>query len=52
VERLMLTTFASLTFLSLFLTFDFSTVAKRFAFPDVLLNPTKVTVFLSAAIST
>ena len=52
MERLTLTTFASLTFLSLFLTFDFNTVAKRFAFPDVLLNPTKVTVFLSAAIST
>ena len=45
VERLILITFASLTFLSLFLTFDFNTVAKRFAFPDTLLNPTKVTVF-------
>ena len=52
VERVILITFASLTFLSLFLTFDFKTVAKRFAVPEALLNATKVTVFLSAAIFT
>ena len=52
VERVTLITFASFTFLSLFLTFDFNTVAKRFAFPETELNPTKVTVFLSSAIFT
>ena len=52
LERVILITFASFTFLSLFLTLLFKTVAKRFAFPDTELNPTKVTVFLSAEIST
>ena len=52
VERVILITFASFNFLSLFLTLLFKTVANRLAFISDLLNPTKVTVFLSAAIST
>ena len=45
-------TFASFNFFCLVVTFDFKTVVKRFAFPDDLLNATKVTVFLSSDIST
>ena len=52
LERLIITVFASFNFFCLVTTFDFKTVANRFAFPLVLLNATKVTVFLSAAIST
>ena len=52
VERLILITFASFNFLSLFLTLLFNTVANKFAFPVALLNATNVTVFLSAEIST
>ena len=45
-------TFASFNFFCLLTVFVFRTVAKRFAFPDALLNATKVTVFLSSAIIT
>ena len=45
-------TFASFNFFCLLTTFDFKTVAKRFAFTSVWLNATKVTVFLSFDIST
>ena len=51
-ERLTTNTFESFNFFCLVLTFDLRTVANRFAFPETLLNPTNVTVFLSAAIST
>jgi len=51
-ERLITIVFDSFNFFCLVLTFDFKTVANRFAFPETLLNPTNVTVFLSAAIST
>ena len=43
-------TLDSFNFFCLVLTFALRTVANRFAFPVALLNPTKVTVFLSAAI--
>ena len=52
LERLITNVFAPFNFFCLVTTFDFKTVANRFAFPLVLLNATKVTVFLSAAIST
>ena len=52
VDLFITKTFASFNFFCLFVTLDFKTVAKRFAFPSSLLNPTKVTVFLSLAIST
>ena len=52
LDRLIIIVFDSFNFFCLVTTFDFKTVANRFAFPLVLLNATKVTVFLSAAIST
>ena len=52
LERLIVITLDSFNFFCLVLTFDLRTVANRFAFPETLLNPTKVTVFLSEAIST
>ena len=52
LERSIIIVFDSFNFFCLVTTFDFKTVANKFAFPDVLLNPTNVTVLLSAAIST
>ena len=52
LERLITIVFASFNFFCLVTTFDFKTVANKLAFPATLLNPTNVTVFLSAAIST
>ena len=52
LDLLIIKTFASFNFFCLVVTFDFRTVVKRFAFPDSLLNATKVTVFLSSDIST
>ena len=52
VDLFKIKTFASFNFFCLLVTFDFKTVAKRLAFTSFWLNPTKVTVFLSSAIST
>ena len=52
LERSIIIVFDSFNFFCLVTTFDFKTVANRFAFTETLLNPTNVTVFLSAAIST
>ena len=52
LERLITIVFDSFNFFCLVVTFVFKTVANKLAFPATLLNPTNVTVLLSAAIST